>query len=75
MTVSGAIEYDALGRISRHGQPVFSLGPAVPVGVAMTNPTSVTYDGFSRVVRTDYPDGTFTRTDIRISNSGTDTPP
>ncbi|HEY6560417.1 MAG TPA: SpvB/TcaC N-terminal domain-containing protein [Polyangiaceae bacterium] len=57
MSVSGKLVYDARGRVSDQGQPVFDTGPATQfVTVPLKHPTHTAYDVLSRIVRVDTPD-------------------
>ncbi len=61
MTVSGAIVFDARGRIQQQGQPVFDTGgPSAFVTVPMTNATTYSYDILDRKLSVTRPDGALT---------------
>jgi len=60
--VSGQVTFDAMGRVAKLGQPVFSQAPLTSfVGGEPSNPTSYTYDVLDRVRQVSYPQGTQTR--------------
>ena len=64
MKVSGRVEFDARGRMSAQGQPVFDTGPATAfVDVPQKNPTRLDYDVLSRQRHITTPDGASARID------------
>ncbi|MGK4009234.1 hypothetical protein WMF31_41930 [Sorangium sp. So ce1036] len=57
MSVSGAVAFDALGRVVDQGQPVFSVEPDTAfVAVEMLRPTHMQHDVLSRVRLVERPD-------------------
>ncbi|WP_242515706.1 SpvB/TcaC N-terminal domain-containing protein [Sorangium cellulosum] len=57
MSVSGAVAFDALGRVVDQGQPVFSTEPDTAfVAVEMLRPTHLQHDVLSRVRLVERPD-------------------
>ncbi|MGK4009229.1 RHS repeat-associated core domain-containing protein [Sorangium sp. So ce1036] len=57
MSVSGAVAFDALGRVVDQGQPVFSTEPDTAfVAAAMLRPTHMQHDVLSRVRLVERPD-------------------
>ncbi|WP_437951376.1 SpvB/TcaC N-terminal domain-containing protein [Sorangium sp. So ce296] len=57
MTVSGAVAFDALGRVKEQGQPVFSTEPDTTfVAVGLLRPSHFHYDVLSRTRRVEAPD-------------------
>lgn len=63
MIVSGAVEYDALGRPVKEWYPIEELAPAqigtYNTGKSAAGPTMTTYDLRDLVTRIDHPDGSF----------------
>jgi RHS repeat-associated protein len=61
MTVSGKVEFDALGRTLQQGQPLFEAGmqTAFKFQQSPKNPTLFAYDVLGRTIRTDLPNGVF----------------
>jgi RHS repeat-associated protein len=62
MTVSGKVEFDALGRTIEQWQPLFESGiqTAFKSQYKPHNPTLFEYDVLGRTTRTDLPNGVFT---------------
>jgi len=57
MTVSGAVEFDNMGRVVRQGQPVQGASGAGWIASPMQNPTTTLYDATGRQSQVTYPDG------------------
>ncbi|MCX7747822.1 MAG: hypothetical protein N2645_13180 [Clostridia bacterium] len=69
MNVTGAIEFDALGRVIKEGQPTFQSGYNTGfIGVQMKNPTVYGYDAMDRKTSSTLPDGSQARTAFSIEN-------
>jgi len=67
-TVSGAVEYDSMGRVTHQGQPRYNTTED-PVG--MEYPTITRYDSIGRKIRVEMPDGTDINMDYSVgSHSG-----
>jgi RHS repeat-associated protein len=64
MSVSGAVAFDKLGRLTSQGQPTFdaSTDPTKFVTTAMVNPTVFTHDIMGRATSVQTPDGSVTTT-------------
>ncbi|WP_394844492.1 Rhs family carbohydrate-binding protein [Pendulispora brunnea] len=63
MIVSGALQFDARGRVVQQGQPIFDTSDAANFVLApMKNPTLFTYDVLGRTRSTQTPDGALSTT-------------
>jgi RHS repeat-associated protein len=68
MTVSGAQELDALGRVVAQGQPTFStLPPTALVAVALVNPTRFDFDALGRPTQTVEANGATTTVEYTLA--------
>lgn len=76
MTVSGAQEFDVLGRVVAQGQPVFSRDPVAQFSnVRLVRPTRFTFDSQGRTTSATEPNGAFTRIDYSLEAPPTETLP
>lgn len=67
MTASGAQEFDALGRVTAQGQPVFTYTtPTMLADVPMVNPTRFAFDALGRTTSTTEANGAVTSIEFRI---------
>ncbi len=69
--LSGAIAYDANGRVVQEGQPQFALGSELPALGTMKNPTTKAYDAQDRVIQQVLPDDSIMTSTFLVSSDGT----
>jgi RHS repeat-associated protein len=70
MNVTGKVIFDAMGRVSQQGQPVFQDGYQTGFfsGIPLKNATINQYDIFDRTVKVTLPDNSEIKTDYSIEN-------
>ena len=69
--LSGAVAYDAQGRVIQEGQPHFASGTDLPGLGAMKNPTAKSYDAQDRVIQQVLPDNSIMSSAYMVSSDST----